>query len=245
MRKLLATITVTVGVLISPALTPPVSAHYVGDYFSHTWDTDYEECHLLIFFDCHTHNRDINLKAVGPWTAESLSTLGNAAWQVGADIPSAQYLNINWQGLSAAGPTDCDSSNYNNNTAEWYTDTRTDWLGAVWVCYNGATTIRNFRIFFNYTLYNEFYFGTSGDTPKWGYKATAMHEIVHGLGFGIGAPNSHFPDPSSDGVCPDAFDSAGNGRHVMCTYINEGTDIYELRSHDWETTADAYGGIVT
>lgn len=240
-----AVVVLVAAFAFAPGATDSADAHPASTYFTHTWDTDYEECHFLFVFNCHTHNRDINVKAIGLWTSEALNSFGEAAWQVGYDVPSVQYLNFNWQGLTADARTTCDSFNYNNNTSEWYNNGTTYWAGSVQVCYNGATTLRSFWVFSNAAVYDDFYFGNSGDTPSFGYKSTAMHELVHGLGFGIGVPeaNKHFPE-ADEILCVDAFDAAGNSRHVMCPAAYEGNDIYSLREHDWVTTADAYGGTV-
>jgi hypothetical protein len=114
-------------------------------------------------------------------------------------------------------------------------------LGRTFMCWSGsgAQSFISMQVRFDSA---ENYFTGSG-TPASNQpdlRSVATHELGHGTGFGVGAPNSHFNGNDST-IC--AFNST---EQTMCpTHLLGSTWQRSLGEHDQHTFAAAYPGPVT
>lgn len=185
----------------------PASAHTPSDYFAYKWNTA-------------TVTYGYTPSVPSGWRA----AIDNAANQ----WSKVKNANFDYQHGSDYG------SNYDYSTCSGKNgihvaaiDGRNGVLGKTFTCFNGAGQITSFNTAFDSA--ESWYTGTG--TPGSSQPdliSVAAHELGHGTGFGMGAPNGHF---GGSELCPN-----DSSQQTMCPSHTLGTTWQRsLEKHDKHT----------
>lgn len=225
---ILLILAVTVAITVQSA--PTSVAHDADTWFGATWDTSRFGGQL-------SGRHPIRYWTVGNFT----STQRNRVTEAAAEVSKLHsHLNFEWGGqttkLNGCGL----GSTYNFNPVYWQSSSD-NFLAVARVCTSGLIghrTIESFEVQYNTRYHNEgafSYVGQSSTPPtdKYHFVGTAIHEFLHGVGFGIRRDPSHFQDGTS--ICPQT-----SSRQIMCAPARPGINRGAPRTHDAHTTTSAY-----
>lgn len=238
MRRIHAAVVIgaMAGLLFSVA---PATAHDYSTYFENTWDTEFEDCQFIIF-DCTTRYRNIEYYRIGVFTGGQLNRVTQAAAETSA---VHEFVNLTTEGFAGSLNT-CDGDyQYNMSTVRWEQMGWDPNGGNVLATATTCTLASNSEIVFFEISYNRgaddagvFSYVDGSSTPptdEYHFIGTAMHEFLHGVGFGTGGATAQHFNQSS--ICTD-----DDTRHIMCQHAIPGVNRGSPRVHDAHTTSDAY-----
>lgn len=254
MKRLTLSLLVVAVAATGLVAAPSADAHYTSDFYDMKWETEYESC-FLVFFSCSDETRDIEWRFTGGgWTTQMLQRIvdgGNGIDQT--RFSYGQHLNFSYEGHTGDLP-DCSGSDHNENVVRWVDHGNLDYLATITPCGYAGDEMVNFVVTYNFQYWDTtqpcgdvggcFYYGTGhpADHPDhpWDFWQTSLHELMHGLGFGVNSPKSHFAEGSS--TCPEGYGRDGDDREAMCQYHAEGTAIRSLRYHERRLNQNWYDG---